>query len=144
MSFLSTFVLTLPLNSGNSTVDFHQNPLFPLWLDHKRLPSLCWVRAASGPFVGEQCICTESGFTMGFKWVQMWVFGCKSEDGGFKNVRPNWVLICSFFLHGSSWTRRFEKWIRPNWVPFSPFLGLEDGEYKKHVADPIGPHLSRF
>ena len=29
------------------------------------LKSLCWVRAASGPFFGEQFICTESGFKMG-------------------------------------------------------------------------------
>ena len=47
---------------------------------------LCWVRAASGPFFGEQVISTESGFKMGFcqwagmgqKWVKSGVFGCKS------------------------------------------------------------------
>ena len=27
---------------------------------------LCWVRAASGPFFGEQFIPTQSGFKMGF------------------------------------------------------------------------------
>ena len=47
---------------------------------------LCWVRAASGPFLGEQFISAESGFKMGFcQWAgmgrkvgQKWVFGCKS------------------------------------------------------------------
>ena len=33
---------------------------------------LCWVRAASGPFFGEQFISTKSGFMMGFcQWAEM-------------------------------------------------------------------------
>ena len=56
--------------------------------------SLCWDRAASGPFFGEQFISTQSGFKMGFcQWAEMGpkvVLGCR--------VGAKWVET-HFFTH---------------------------------------------
>ena len=79
---------------------------------HFNLPGielvLCWVRAASGPFFGEQFISTKSGFKIAFcQWAEMgsevgqkWVFGCKS---GSKCVKTH---FCTHFKPILAYSRK--------------------------------------
>ena len=51
---------------------------------------LCWVTAASGPFLENNLFPLKSGFKMGFcqwlKWVQCGFWGTKAGKNGKKNT----------------------------------------------------------